>query len=59
MRVGRPSDGLSTATLEASTGRALAMIPPCMVAVVGFWWRLAMFTPSTITLFSAGMARLT
>ena len=35
-------------------GMSLSMIPPCMVARVGFWCFLAMLTPSTMTLPSLG-----
>src|SRR5690349_5420758 len=47
------------ATLATGIGMSLSMIPPCIVALVAFWWRLATLTPSTITLPDAGRARLT
>src|SRR5690606_38399066 len=44
-------------TLEASIGMSLSMIPPCMVCPVGLVCRLAVFTPSTRTLFLSGKTR--
>ena len=33
---------------------SLSMMPPCIVAWVGFWCFLAMLTPSTMTLSAVG-----
>src|SRR5689334_23383952 len=38
---------------------SLSMMPPCIVARVGRWCFLATLTPSTMTLPSVGMARMT
>src|SRR5690606_31969256 len=37
-------------TLEMSIGLTRSMLPPCMVWPRAFSWRLAVFTPSTISL---------
>src|SRR5262249_16469572 len=38
---------------------SLSMMPPCMVARVARWCRLATLTPSTITRFDFGRTRMT
>src|SRR3954471_2910202 len=48
-----------SATLLTSSGMSLSMMPPCIVARVGFWCFLAMLTPSTMTLPLLGSARMT
>src|SRR4051812_32151514 len=48
-----------SATFETSIGMTLSMMPPCCIARVGFWWRLATLTPSTITLFFLGRTVMT
>src|SRR6185437_16851589 len=58
MRVG-PSFEQMIATAEIGSGMSLSMIPPCIVARWGRWWRLAMLTPATSTFCSFGRARIT
>src|SRR5690606_33316914 len=58
MRVG-PQSSQTSITFDRSMGMSRSMIPPCMVCPRGFSWRLAVLTPSTITLPFLGSTRVT
>ena len=49
-----PHWGQRICTADTGNGISLSMMPPCMVALVARWWRLALLAPSTITLPTAG-----
>src|SRR4029079_14894964 len=59
MRLGFRHDLHTMPTLEAWIGISLSMMPPCIVAFVGFWCFFAMLTRSTITLLDSGSTRIT
>src|SRR3954465_11468473 len=47
----------SSATFDTCIGISLSMMPPCIVARVGFWCFFTMFMPSTITRSDSGITR--
>src|SRR5690606_37945672 len=58
IRVG-PQSSHTTITLETSMGMSRSMIPPCIVWPRAFSCRLAVFTPSTMTVPLRGNTRET
>src|SRR3954447_19388506 len=58
MRVPFLHFGHSSATFDACIGISLSMMPPCIVARVGFWCFFTMFMPSTITRSNSGITRV-